>query len=74
MCNFYQRVKNNAKRYELDVLELHGYYLQNTKEDGREFRNTPYDTCHPNEIGYRIAVDAIYDTLKIKYPHIFCEP
>ena len=72
--DLHERVKNNAKRYALDVLDLHGYYLRNAKEDGKEFRATPYDTCHPNETGHRIAADAIYDTLKIKYPHIVCEP
>lgn len=66
----HQEVRNWAQQYHFDVLDLFDYYLAENEKDGREFRASENDICHPNELGHRIAGHAIGECLKQRYPEI----
>jgi lysophospholipase L1-like esterase len=66
----HQEVKDKAKPYAFDILDLFDCYVTRASDGGKEFRHREDDFCHPNEFGYTIAAEAIYKALKEKYPDI----
>ena len=68
--NLHVEVAEKADRYGFHVLDLFGYYVNETKRDGTEFRAKSNDFCHPNAFGHKIAAQAICKTLEQKYSSI----
>jgi lysophospholipase L1-like esterase len=66
----HQEVKDKAKPYAFDILDLFECYVSRASDGAKEFRHREDDFCHPNEFGHRIAAEAIYKALKEKYPDI----
>lgn len=56
---FYRRLENLARKYDLPIAKVHSYWKKRISEDVEFRKLVQFDCVHPTEMGYMLMAEAI---------------
>jgi len=58
---FYRRLENLARKYDLPIAKVHSYWKKRISEDVEFRKLVQFDCVHPTEMGYMLMAEAIME-------------